>query len=279
MMQTKIRLLALPLLALLMVAPHAAQAQAKEEYRILAAADVLDELRNQRDDVIPERLLQKAYAVAVIPEVLKGAFIIGGRFGRGVVVVRDSRGRFTDPVFLTLTGGSFGWQIGGQSTDIVLVFTTRSGVEGLAGGKLTLGAGASVAAGPVGRQGEAAAGLDAEVFSYSRNRGLFAGLSLEGTVIAIDSQANARFYGRKGVLASEIMSGAVTKDSENVRRFLTAVATSTGEIAANPAPAAPAAPTSPPAPAAPAATAEPPQAPAGARSFPMEDQKPGAEPR
>jgi lipid-binding SYLF domain-containing protein len=272
MMKRFARLLMLPLVALLGIVPHAAQAQAKQEYRLALAADVLDELRRQRDDVIPERLLQRAYAVAVVPGVLKGAFIVGGRYGSGVVVVRDNRGRFSNPVFITLSGGSVGWQVGGQSTDVVLVFTSRRGVEGLAGGKVTLGAGASVAAGPVGRQGEAAAGLDAEVFSYSRNRGLFAGVSLEGTALAIDRSANSRFYGRKDVLASEIMAGSVTKDSENVRRFLAAIAASTGETAS--APAAPAAPT------APAATPAPAAAPAeAAKTFPMEDRKPGAEPR
>lgn len=267
-----IRLIALALIPFMLAVPHAARAQAKEEYRVLAAAEVLDQLRTQRDDVIPERLLQRAYAIAVVPEVYKGAFILGARHGNGVFVVRDSRGRFSNPVFMSLTGGSVGWQIGGQKTDVVLVFTTRRGVDGLAGGKLTLGAGASVAAGPVGRQGEAAAGIDAEVFSYSRNSGLFAGVSLEGTALTIDDKANTRFYGRKGVLASEIMSGTVTKDSENVRRLLTAVAASTGESAAKPVPAA-AAPSAPPAPG--AAT---PAAP-GVRTFPMEDQKPGAEPR
>jgi len=267
-----IRFIALALLPLAIVAPHAAHAQAKEEYRVLAAAEVLDTLRTQRDDVIPERLLQRAYAIAVIPEVYKGAFIVGGRHGEGVMVVRDARGRFSNPVFMAVTGGSVGWQIGAQKTEVVLVFTTRRGVEGLAGGKLTLGAGASVAAGPVGRQGEAAAGLDAEVFSYSRNSGLFAGVALEGTALTIDNKANGRFYGKKGVLASEIMGGTVTKDSENVRRLLTAVAASTGESASKPAPAAVTA--APAAPGAPATPATP-----GVRTFPMEDQKPGAEPR
>jgi lipid-binding SYLF domain-containing protein len=188
--------------------------------------------------------------------------------------VRDARGRFTSPVFVSLTGGSVGWQIGAQSTDIVLVFTTRRGVEGIAGGKLTLGAGASVAAGPVGRQGEVAAGIDAEVFSYSRNRGLFAGVALDGTALTIDNRANSRYYGRSGVLASEIMSGAVTKDAENVRRFLAAIAASTGETAA--AVTTGAAHTTPPA--APGAPAPAP-APTGVRTFPMEDPKPGTEPR
>ena len=267
-----IRFIALALLPLAIVAPHAAHAQAKEEYRVLAAAEVLDTLRTQRDDVIPERLLQRAYAIAVIPEVYKGALIFGARHGNGLFVVRDARGRFSNPVFVSLTGGSIGLQWGGQKTEVVLVFTTRRGVEGLAGGKLTLGAGASVAAGPVGRQGEAAAGLDAEVFSYSRNSGLFAGVALEGTALTIDNKANGRFYGKKGVLASEIMGGTVTKDSENVRRLLTAVAASTGESASRPAPAAVS-----PAPATPGAPATP--ATPGVRTFPMEDQKPGAEPR
>lgn len=266
------RLLVLPLLALALGAANLAHAQAREEYRVLTSAEVLDELRGQRDDVIPERLMQRAYAVAVIPDVTKVAFVVGGRYGRGVMVVRDAKGRFSNPVFVSITGGSVGWQIGAQSTDIVLVFTTRRGVEGLAGGKLTLGAGASVAAGPVGRQGEAAAGLDAEVFSYSRNRGLFAGVSLDGTAITIDNKSNGVFYKRSGVLASEIMSGTVTKDSENVRRLLSAVTASTGESASQAttgaAPVAPAAPHAPaPAPA------------SGVRTFPMEDQKPGAEPR
>ena len=276
-----IRLLILPLLALACLAPHGAQAQDREESRALLGAAVLDELRNQRDDVIPERLLQSAYAVAVIPGVVKGAFILGGRFGRGVVMARDEQGRFSNPVFLTLTGGSVGWQVGGQSTDIVLVFTTRRGVEGLAGGKLTLGAGASVAAGPLGRQGEAAVSLDAEVLSYSRSRGLFAGVSLEGTALAIDYRANARFYGQPGVLPSDILTGKVKKDSESVRRLQASIAASTDVPPTAPAKTAAPAPspaTPPPAARSPAPT--PPAAPAnGVKTFPLEDQKPGAEPR
>jgi lipid-binding SYLF domain-containing protein len=185
-------------------------------------------------------------------------------------VVRDASGKFNNPVFVSITGGGVGWQIGVQSTDIVLVFTTRRGVEGLAGGQLTLGAGASVAAGPLGRQGEAAAGLDAEVFSYSRNRGLFAGVSLDGTALSIDKGANARFYARSGVLASEIMSGAVTRYNPNLQAFMAEIARSTsGAVAVGPAPAPAPAPLAP-APAAPTS---------GVRSFPAEDTRPGQEPR
>ena len=137
------------------------------------------------------------------------------------------------PLFIDLTGGSVGWQIGVQETDIVLVFVTKRGVEGIEHGTLTLGAGASVAAGPVGRQGEAAVTTKAEIYAYSRARGLFAGIALDGTVITISDSAN-----RKASTASpprrlsDIISGAVTSSSESVRRFLAALAASTGDAPA-----------------------------------------------
>lgn len=262
--------------ALLLVAAGTtvSHAQARQEAKLLVASEVLDEMRNSRDQMIPERLLQRAYAVAVIPEVIKGAFFLGGRRGSGVMVVRDSRGRFTNPVFVNLTGGSFGLQFGAQSADVVLVFANRRSVEGLAGGKLTLGAGASVAAGPVGRAAEAAGGLNAEVYAYARTRGLFVGLALDGTALTIDDRGNADFYGKRGVLASSIMDGSVTKDSENTRRFLAAVAASTGETAG--APAAQPAQDTPPAQG--VATPIQPEGSAAVRTFPMEDPAPGKEP-
>jgi lipid-binding SYLF domain-containing protein len=204
------------------------------------------------------------------------AFFAGGRRGHGVLVVRDRAGRFTSPVFVTMTGGSFGWQWGVQSTDIVLVFTTPRGIEGISGGKLTLGADASVAAGPVGRQASAATDptFKAEVYSYSRNRGVFAGLALDGTVISINEDADAAFYKKPGVAASDILAGQVTSDDDAARRFMAAVATSTGmqrsASAAGSAPATPA-PAGTPAPAAPP--------PAAAQSFPLSDPQPGSEPK
>lgn len=270
------RRLCLALLAATAVcASGTALAQAREEARLLQASEVLDQLRNQRDTAIPENLLQRAYGVAVIPSVKKVAFVLGGRRGSGVLTVRDSRGRFTNPVFITLTGGSVGWQIGAQETDIVLVFTTRRGIEGINDGKLTLGVGASVAAGPVGRQAEAAGGSNAEVYAYSRSRGLFAGVALDGTAINIDERANRDFYGRRDVLPSDIMSGAATTSSENSRRFLAALARSTGESASE-APAAGSAAAAP-VQAQPAAGSSD-TASEGVRTFPMEDPNPGAEP-
>ncbi|MEO8314435.1 MAG: lipid-binding SYLF domain-containing protein [Pseudomonadota bacterium] len=261
---------------LAMAAQGTAHADARNEAKLLVATEVLDELRGQRDQMIPENLLQRAYGVAVIPSVTKVAIILGGRRGSGVLVVRDSRGRFTNPVFINLTGISGGFQFGAQETDIVLVFTTQRGIEGIADGKLTLGAGASVAAGPVGRQAEAAAGTNAEVFAYSRSRGLFLGVALDGTAISIDDKSNRNFYGKKDVLPSEIMSGAVATESENARRFLAALARSTGESATGVTGATPAA-----ADTAASTKVTPVQGPAPAgdvRTFPMEDPAPGKEP-
>jgi lipid-binding SYLF domain-containing protein len=194
-----------------LVAPSAALAQTREEKRVETITQVLAETQAMPDQQIPDWLLQRAQGIAVIPEVLKVGLGIGGRGGRGVLLVRQPDGGWSNPSFITLAGGSFGWQAGVQSSDIVLVFTTRKGVEGITGGKFTLGADASVAVGPVGRQvsGGTDVTLDAEVYSYSRAKGLFGGLAIDGTVLSIDHRANAAYYGRAGVLASEIFSGQV----------------------------------------------------------------------
>jgi lipid-binding SYLF domain-containing protein len=256
-----------------------AHAQAREEGKLLLASQVLTELRNTRDQGIPDRLLERAYGIAVIPDMTKIAFFAGGRRGNGVLVYRDKDGRFTNPIFITMTGGSFGFQWGVSSTDIVLVFTTRRGVEGITGGKVTLGADVSVAAGPVGRQASADTDptFHSEVYSYSRSRGVFAGLALDGTVISIDDDENEMFYGKHGVTASDIASGNVTTNDEAARRFLTAVSVSTrGEQSASAAPPPSAAVT-------PSQHSAPPQpsplsSSSGAQSFPMEDSQPGREP-
>ena len=263
------------------------RAQAREEGRLLLASQVLQDLRTERDKGIPDRLLERAYGIAVFPDLTKVAFFAGGRRGHGVLVVRDKQGRFTNPVFITATGGSFGWQWGVQLTDVVLVFTTAKGIEGINGGKVTLGADASVAAGPIGRQASAAtdATFKAEVYSYSRNKGVFAGLALDGTVITMDDKANAAFYKKPGITAGDILAGNVTSDDESARRFMGAVATSTTgaapqRTASAAGPALPATGSAGPAPA--AVTAQPPAgrtASAGAQSFPLADPQPGQEPK
>ena len=269
----------------LTIAATTVHAQAREEGRLLYAGQVLTDIRTERDKGIPDRLLERAYGIAVFPDLTKVAFFAGGRRGHGALVVRDKQGRFTNPVFVTMTGGSFGWQWGVALSDIVLVFTTPKGIEGINGGKVTLGADASVAAGPVGRQASAAtdAGFKAEVYSYSRSKGVFAGLALDGTVITIDDAANATFYKKPGVTAGDIIAGNVTTDDESARRFLAAVASSTTSAAPQRTASATAAPATASATAAPAAvTGVSPSghsAPAGTQTFPLADPQPGQEPK
>ena len=259
-----------------------AHAQAREEGKLLLASQVLEELRDAGDRSIPNWLLERAYGIAVIPDLTKIAFFAGGRRGNGVLVYRDKDGRFTNPIFVTLTGGSFGFQWGVQSTDIVLVFTSRKSIEGITAGKFTLGGDMSVSAGPVGRESSASTDMTfkSEVYSYSRSRGVFAGLDIDGTVISIDDDENEVFYRKKDVSAGDIATGAVTTNDDAARRFLTAVTNSTAGGRQQSASAAP-----PPVPAgapAPTQPAPPPQPSplnsSGAQSFPMEDSHPGQEP-
>ena len=255
-------------------------AQTREDAKLITATQVLAELRSTPDQNIPNWLFDRAYGVAVIPDVIKGAFFLGGRHGRGVLSARDGNGRFSDPVFISLTGGSVGWQIGAQASDIVLVFATHRSLENFARGQFTLGASASVAAGPMGRSGEAAAGVEAEIYSYSRARGLFAGVALDGTVLAFDSKSNRSFYGRE-VTTGQITSGEVKANSEPARRFIAAIVASLTPGATGGAqPNAPATATPAPANGAPSTTAPTPVAPPaeGAHSFPLADPKPGSEP-
>lgn len=196
--------------------------------RIEAATEILDKTVGMPEQEIPPALLRNAQAIAVIPGVIKAGFVIGGSYGRGLMSVRDSSGRWSQPIFLTLAAGSLGWQIGAQSTDVVLVFKTRRSVEGIIHGTFTLGADAAVAAGPVGRRGEAATDVDlkAEILSYSRSRGLFAGVSLEGAKLDIDNKANHEFYGRD-VSTKDIMEGGVGAPAK-ATPFMNAVARASG---------------------------------------------------
>jgi lipid-binding SYLF domain-containing protein len=263
------------LFAVLGIAPASftiAQAGAREEGRLLVATEVLEEVQGMPDQRLPDALLARAYGIAVIPDVTKVAFIFGGRHGNGVLVVRDSlTAPFSNPVFVSLTGGSWGFQAGAQSSDIILVLTTKAGIEGITGGKITLGADASVATGPVGRQGSAATDVsfNAEIYSYARTRGLFGGIALDGSVIAIDRSADSAFYGKNGVSATDILSGQAPSPPATAQRFLERLALATSS-AVRPSPA-PQADT-------PAGTAAqppggvPPNADA-ARTYPLDDQK------
>ncbi len=191
---------------LALVLSSTAMAATREEKRVADAADVLEQLLRIPEKSIPPTLLARAYAVAVVPGVKKAAFGLGVRRGKGILVVRQDDNSWSNPAFIALTGGSVGWQIGAQSTDIVLVFKTRKSVDNIANGKLTLGADASVAAGPIGRHTGAATDIafDSEVYSYSRSRGLFAGLAIEGAGVTMDRRANAAFYSSASITPEKI---------------------------------------------------------------------------
>jgi lipid-binding SYLF domain-containing protein len=175
-----------------------------EVKRVGAATTVVNEMMGARDKAIPGAILEKAEAIAIFPGVKKAGFVVGGQWGRGIISVRavDTR-TWSSPAFLTMTGGSVGAQIGGTEIDVILVIMNRSGVEHLLSNQVKLGAEISAAAGPVGRAGEASTDLQmrAQILSYSRSRGLFAGITVNGSVIKEDVDANTRFYGK--TLSSE----------------------------------------------------------------------------
>jgi lipid-binding SYLF domain-containing protein len=184
------------LLLLLLFIASPASAQSRQDGVVRTATSVINEIMAIPASRIPQSLLGSAQGVAIIPSVVKVGLIGGVRHGRGVLVVRDEQGGWVAPQFITLTGGSIGWQIGVQSTDVVLVFKTQKSVANLSRGKFTIGVDAAAAAGPVGRNAAAAtdAQLKAEILSYSRSRGLFVGVSLDGSSLQIDQAANAAFY-------------------------------------------------------------------------------------
>ena len=174
-------------------------AQSDEAERVSKATQVFEEIMAVPEKAIPEKILSNAEAIAVFPSTLKGGFGIGVHHGKGIISRRNrENGTWTTPAFLSLTGGSFGAQIGGQALDLVLVVMNKNGLDSLMKSEFKIGADASVAAGPVGRNAEAATDLllKAEILSYSRTRGLFAGVSLNGSVINEDENANRDFYGR-----------------------------------------------------------------------------------
>jgi lipid-binding SYLF domain-containing protein len=255
----------------------ASVAAERQDTRLNTSTRVLNELLQMPEQNIPTWLLERAHAVAVVPAVIKVGLGVGARRGKGVLVVRKDTGEWSNPVFVNLTGGSFGFQVGVQSTDVVLVFTSRKSIEGIVGGKVTLGADASVAAGPVGRQSSAATdvGLTAQVYSYSRASGLFAGVALDGSAMTIDHKSNESFYGRPGVLASDIIRADAPAAPPPAGEFIAALQRSATGVAASTA--APRTTTAEAAPASSSSSSQQ-QQPRPAETFPLEDQHPGEEP-
>lgn len=167
--------------------------------RIAESIRVLEELVDIPEEGLPSALLGKCYGLAIIPGVVKAAYGFGGQYGRGLIVVKNEQGEWSNPVFISLIGGSIGWQIGVQKADVILVFKTRRGIDNVVKGDLTLGADIGVAAGPIGRSAEASTDLEmkAEIYSYSKSKGLFAGISIKGATLQTDEDAVQAFYGHE----------------------------------------------------------------------------------
>jgi lipid-binding SYLF domain-containing protein len=216
----------IPVLFLSLLLPAAqAAASVKESTRVESAIEVMDKIMEIPEKAIPPTLLANAQGIAIIPGVIKVGLILGGQYGNGVLLVRGKDGNWSNPVFVTLMSGSVGWQIGAQATDFVIVFKSPRSVEGIMKGKYILGADAAVAAGPVGRRAEASTDVElkAEIYSYSRSRGLFAGISLEGSSLQIDHESNAAFYGKGDVRPSAVLEGKEVKappDAEKLKATL-----------------------------------------------------------
>ena len=203
----KIIALSVLLAAVLALAPSVVRAGVDEESKVQAGIAVMREIMDIPEGGIPPSLLNSAYGIAIFPDMLKAGFIVGARYGVGIMTVRSSEDHsWSNPVFFRIVGGSVGWQIGAQATDIILVFKTIRSLDAITSGKFTLGADASIAAGPVGRHAEAGTDIQlrAEILSYSRSRGLFAGIALEGAALQVDYGANSAFYSIPGLLPMEI---------------------------------------------------------------------------
>lgn len=206
---------------LLPVLAGAQDASNRDTERAQRATRVLEQIEMAPDRAIPTNLMQAAQAIAVIPDVIKAGLIFGGRFGEGLVSIRKPDGSWSDPAYIRLTGASVGFQAGVSSTDVILVFRSQAGVQRLIHGEFTLGADASAAAGPVGRYANASTNghLDAAIYSYSRSRGLFAGVALDGARIGIDNAADQRVYGAN-VTARRVFEGQVDQSPPAIQQFL-----------------------------------------------------------
>ena len=213
-------------LALLFISffPINTQANNYNEQKTLKdSLSVIDEIMNSPDQEIPRELISQAKAILIFPTLIKAGFLVGGRYGEGVASMRAKKnGEFGPPTFLTQAGLSFGFQVGAEAVDLVLLVMTKRGLESLLKDELTLGADAAVSAGPIGRHAEAAfdIGMQGEIYSYSRSKGAFAGVSLKGAVISTDKKANHAYYGQFLKAKDILIRNKVKKIPKSGKRFI-----------------------------------------------------------
>ncbi|MHB8972103.1 MAG: lipid-binding SYLF domain-containing protein [Pirellulaceae bacterium] len=229
-MKTRLACAVAALLLCLIGAPDRVWGQAQEAALVDSATNVLNEFMAIPAEGIPRTMLAKAQGLVIVPSMVKVGFVVGARRGKGIAVVRDQSGTWRPPIFVSVTGGSVGWQAGVQSSDIVMVFNSRRSVDGLLSGKFTVGVDAAAAAGPVGRAASAGTDikLQAEVYSYSRSRGLFAGASVDGTMLQIDNAANQTYYSAAGLRPDGTATAPNMPLPTSAGRLLAALATIAG---------------------------------------------------
>ncbi len=198
-----------------------AKSQDKQEDKITAATTVLQDFSKMKES-IPAELLKVTEGIIVVPKLINAGFVLAGKRGKGIAMVKLANGNWSNPVFVTITGGSLGLQAGVQSVDLVLIFKSHETLENMGKGSFTLGGDISVTAGPVGRNSTASTDykLEAEVYSYSRSKGLFAGISLAGSAISVDAKGNEAFYGKE-----EDAKDLFSNDTENTSASVTKMKT------------------------------------------------------
>ncbi|HET8697171.1 MAG TPA: lipid-binding SYLF domain-containing protein [Gammaproteobacteria bacterium] len=232
-----VSLAALVLLAASWLAADNAAAQTSDDVKLAQAAKVLHDFTTDEKEGIPIELLQRAHGVVVIPNLIRGGFFVGGRRGRGVLIVRTPSGGWSNPAFVTLTGGSIGWQFGAESADVVLVLANERSVRNIKEGKFTFGGDAAAVAGPAGRRTTAAVTAKSEVYIYAHGRGLFAGAAVEGARLDVDQDGSAAFYAADKRAAPLGEQSAATPAS--ARTFLEAVDGASAVVAAARPPSGP----------------------------------------
>ena len=208
------------IILIIMIGLVSLSANRVEYDRIIQASKVLKKMLNLPENAVPPLLFKRAEAIAIIPSTYKVGFILGVRYGNGLLCVKDDRGVWGNPIFISLAGGSFGFQIGVSQSDIVLAFKNKRSISGLISSKFTLGVDASIAAGPVGREASVASDLflESEVYTYAISKGLYAGVSLLGSSVMVDELANRHFYG-EGASPTDIINNYKIQTPKIVNKF------------------------------------------------------------
>jgi len=209
------------LFGLLLLCSSLSWANSDQEAKVREVSKTLQEIQQIPEKSIPSALLQHAAGIAVIPSVVKVGFVVGGRYGKGILSIRKTDGSWSNPVFLSISGGSVGWQIGAQKTDVILVFMSQESIQGIMQDKFTIGADASVSAGPVGHDAHELADtqFQVEIYSWSRSRGLFAGVAVNGAHLHIEPHDNVYYYQQEDVQAAQIFADNIKNHPASAQAF------------------------------------------------------------